>query len=443
MLCFLCVLDGCLCQKLLQFVMFSRGFKMMMFNAAVGLGTRRIWGRVLVGAFTLVVGLSNCSVQADELLPVGDESGVASPQGQSASVSDHQASQPGEAKHSKGNEASAIGRTEQAVRVAALPRQEEKEDRLLFNAPILQPIERLGANDSGVIAIRINQLLSHPVLGTRVSNLVDPMLDSGWKMLVGRGTAPPRAAIGITLENIDHLIGSMFFSFSKKKGEPGSDKNSSFSLGMTAGLAFLDNPVNHDAIRNAINEGPFTALLDHVLVDGAVTKELVLKSSANEGDSSMQACIQRGWQVVDGGMVTASIALPKTLGYIENERDQHIDDIFACAASMAVGVDVQDAGPAEFRVVFVPVEGKTCAELKQALTAGMDLLKSEIASSSGNGQNVPNEAVLVTLQQTLDALQMKSMTSEDLGSRDYVELTFRVPLDVLMLPLQFNTGQGG
>ena len=148
-------------------------------------------------------------------MPVGDESGVASPQGQSASVSDHQASQPGEAKHSKGNEASAIGRTEQAVRVAALPRQEEKEDRRFFNAPILQPIERLGANDSGVIAIRINQLLSHPVLGTRVSNRVDPMLDSGWKMLVGPGTAPPRAAFGITLENIDHLIGSMSFSFSK------------------------------------------------------------------------------------------------------------------------------------------------------------------------------------------------------------------------------------
>ena len=73
----------------------------------------------------------------------------------------------------------------------------------------------------------------------------------------------------------------------------------------------------------------------------------------------------------------------------------------------------------------------------------MDLLKSEIASSPGNGQSVPNEAVLVTLQQTLDALQMKSMTSEDLGSRDYVELTFRVPLDVLMLPLQFNSGQDG
>jgi len=415
---------------------------MMMVDDAIGWGTRGMRVTAILGILAIAVGLSRWTVQADEPSPVGNEPVVASPQGQSETVETRRSSQPTKAKLTEGKESPTIERTQPAVRVAALPRHEAKRNRPSFNAPVLKPMERLGANDSGVIAIRVNRLLKHPILGRRLSNLVDPVLDAGWKVLASDGAASRRVTLGMSLENIDHVIGLLDFSFSKKKGEPESDKNSTLSLAMIAGLLRLNMPVNHDAIRNAIHDGPVAELLDNVFVDGAVTNELVLKRSVNEYDSTMLACIQRGWQVVDGGMVTASIALPKTLGHVEDARDQHVDDVLSQTASMAVGVDVQDVGPAEFRAAFVPGEGVTSDELLQTLTAALELLKSEIASA-GNGQDVANQAVLAKLQQTFDALRMKTVASPEGSSLECVEITFRVPLEVLMLPLQFKSGQGG
>ena len=90
-------------------------------------------------------------------------------------------------------------------------------------------------NASPPIAIGVNRLLKHPILGRSEINLVDPVLDSGWQALstssaashqealgLGLGWSGPRmvwALDGLGLGNIDHLIAVIDFTLSKQKTE--------------------------------------------------------------------------------------------------------------------------------------------------------------------------------------------------------------------------------
>lgn len=436
----------------------------MLTKYPLGSGMRRLRVFAVVCTVSMTVGFAAWTVQADPpTTPEESDGALARSAEERSAASTSEAGIPVE-------------------RVAALPRRGEQAEPSLFQEEAFQPWDRLEPSETGFAALRVDRLLKHPAFQDSVPDLVNPVLEFGWRTFTTDDAGPNRESLGLGLDNIDHVIAAIDFSVSKTEREEGdSDNNSELKLSSDGGLVRFKEAVQHDPIRAAISVPKVVQLLisngvkrdehpgglainvfaeeilDGVFTDGSTTNELGFPLSDDEVDTATFRRIQQAWNAVDGGMAAASFTLPSTLGFVEDKRDRHADQILSHAASMGVGIDVPDSGPAQIRIAFVPRSGVEAEQLQRKLDAGFDLLKRELnergadSEESEASQAVMRKQALAILDSSMTAtikveinsdgvesgavgLEQEAAETDDKGEElECVLMTFEVPLESLLM----------
>ena len=340
------------------------------------------------------------------------------------------------------------------IRVAATNRIEQKVEKSLFSEPTVAPWSVLEGYSNGFVALRVERLLKHPLLGTFAQQFFSPVIDSFWQGVVKNEFAGRREMFGLYLGNVDHATLEINFSMSKKEGLPGA-KNSSLGIGSKAGSVHFNQPLDHKKLREAVSVDRLVSLiqplvgrqgndiggqsvddyvvgiLDAMFDQSSASHDLSLMStSPPDIDPASMAAIQTGWRLVDGGTAVAAFVLPETLGFLEDEKDRQIDAVFSRAVAVAIGLDFHQAGPAQVKVVFVPRMNIAVEQVKQDVTHLIQYFEQKLVALDNPEQGVTKVALAMS-KSTLGSREITIVEQSEACDRECLMLNLQFPLDML------------
>lgn len=351
------------------------------------------------------------------------------------------------------------GASQPAARIANLP-TDNTDDPVPFARQPSRPWDELSPNDTGFVTLDTASLFDHPVLGMLLPSVLDPYLDIGWQVVTHEEAVNRRGSLGLTTTNVKRVVGTLNYNLFKKPATDGADSMTTMMIGSKGAKFWFDQPVDHNSLRASLDSQRIAKIMEaggtseadlggktyiefvdfmlsKIFTDGANTAELLVPPPEEEFDEFKFSCLKKGWQVVDGGAVTACYTLPKTLGFIENIEDAAVESVLKHAACTAVGVEFDPAsGPANVRIALVPRNDISPEVLQGIIQNLIDIGESkfeEVVNSDDADQDTI-EAV-EKAQAILDTLQMRTAASNGSDGEDCVFITVGMSLDALALLL--------
>lgn len=343
------------------------------------------------------------------------------------------------------------------ARIARLP-ERDLGKRPPFARQRQAPWDDLGDNDSGYAAVDVVSLLQQPFVGAALPSAIEPYLDIAWKAVARDAASGRRAELGLAINNVRRIVGTVNYSMSKEEPDDESEALTSVKIGSEGAKFWFAQPVSHDAVREAfdaqkiaemIEQGGttrediggkdfpefVTEFLSKTFTDGATTAELLIPPPEKEADQSQFARLKRGWNAVDGGIITICYSLPEKLGFIEHKEDVLVEAVLKHAACLSMGAELDpDGGPVDIRVALVPranISPAATQDAIQALIDGAEVKFTELLASDDTDQATVES--IKKVRAILGTMEMSTTASSNNGEQDCVFISCQSPLDMLQV----------
>ena len=127
-----------------------------------------------------------------------------------------------------------------------------------------------------------------------MEGVLEPLLDQSWKLMATEAAADKRRELGLDLTNLDHLVAGLQLELGRIEAEEGDKKNKAKgSVGASGLVLHLNEAVDHDSIRRAINVDRLIEETEEAFNDETV-KEALQGKTASEFVEGMLSCIFKG-----------------------------------------------------------------------------------------------------------------------------------------------------